>query len=219
MRGHARRCRVRLAQQEALRAQQLCTEPGEGQDKRTFGTNYLRLRGKLVAPTVSRFATDPYLEEVAEAYLQMHVKKTALPMQTLVSSTSPGTCSGGGWHKDLLTPGFKALMYLTDVGEERHGAFAMLLGYNDSTLHFDASDPKKRKTRFTDAEVQEQVRRGAQIHPILGRAGTVVVFETSSVHRGLRSSSSRIAMTNYYSNNQPMCAPVRASAGETSALK
>jgi hypothetical protein len=63
----------------------------------------------------------------------------------------------------------------------------MLVGYNDSTLPYDRSAAaRKRTNRFADADVAAQLARGgANIHRVYGRAGTAVVFETSSVHRGM----------------------------------
>ena len=52
------------------------------------------------------------------------------------------------------------------------------------------------------------MRKGASVQPILGKAGTVVLFDITSVHRGLtveRGRQPRMVLTNYYENFFPGC--------------
>ena len=64
----------------------------------------------------------------------------------------------------------------------------------------------QRGTRYDNTAVDEQVRRGARVQELHGPAGTVIVFETSSVHRGMPClEGSRVAITNYYGNRLRPC--------------
>ena len=125
------------------------------------------------------FMNDETLRHAAAVHLGLkdHQVKTNL----LVSSLLKGQASGGGWHKDAPMRGIKALIYLDNVTLE-NGPFAMLLGYNDSSLVHNSDG---RKTRYDDWTIEEQVRRGAQVRPLPGLRGSVIMFETSSVRHQL----------------------------------
>lgn len=109
-----------------------------------------------------------------------------------------GYGSGGEWHRDSFRRELKALIYLTDVTEE-DGPFALVKGSNspwrifrDALLlaKWGVRDP----TRFKDA--------GERLgyHSIPGKAGTLVLFDTSSIHTGIpiKAGHERVALTNYY---------------------
>ena len=214
--GYWSRARALVARAQVLDAMSLCHNRGEGGDNRTMGVE------QVAAPSrfglIHAFNQDRHLLHlVRKNFLG---RRTNLDngvaddahVKTLAGSTAPGQASGGGWHKDALNTGFKALIYLDDVFDIRQGPFAMLINYTDATLKPKADDSRGRLTRFSDASVQAQLQAGARVHPIFGAAGTVVVFETSSVHRGMPSiSRGRVTLTNYYppQNRIPTCSKPR----------
>ena len=88
----------------------------------------------------------------------------------------------------------------------------MLLNYSDTTLKH-AKDRRGRRTRFDEAAVNGQVKQGARVREIFGGAGTAVVFETSSVHRGMPAQTGgRVTLTNYYHNELPTCGAKRSDS-------
>ena len=192
------------AREQVLRAMSLvCSDKGEGGDNRSMGVSTL-VQGRREYNLITAFQTDERLLQMAAAHL--HTGPHAVKVSTLAGSTAVGQASGGGWHKDSLQRGVKALIYLDDVLDVGVGPFAMLLNYSDTTLRYDPRDYKHRRTRFTDEAVRSQVARGAQVSPVLGVGGTVVLFETSSVHRGMPAlSRGRVSLTNYYQNSLRVC--------------
>ena len=201
------------ARGQVLEAMSRCHDIGEGGDNRTMGISTTTENDASRFDLIQQFRSDAHLHEIAAAHL--HMPLHAVHVKTLAGSTAPGQSSGGGWHKDDLRRGFKALIYLDDVIDVAVGPFAMLLNYSDASLKH-APDPRGRKTRFTEQAVQKQVMRGARVQPILGAAGTVVIFETSSVHRGMPAlTSGRVALTNYYHNNLATCGVPKMTKSQT----
>ena len=177
----------------------LCYERGEGNDQRALGASRLARRYPATYPLVLEFEQEPVLRAMAAAHLRT---QPTVAVDTLASITGPGAASGGGWHVDQHARGFKALMYLDDVGHG-NGPFAMLLGYNNTAV---TPDPGRLGRRYSDAAVAAAVANGARVHPLYGQRGTVIVFETSSIHRGTPClHGERHALTNYYSNTPTLC--------------
>lgn len=107
--------------------------------------------------------------------------------------------SGGGWHRDTLFPQAKWMLYLTDVGNE-NGPLEVVPGTEKFLSKVKASfrlRKHRRKTRFTDAEVSSILQRAGALD-ITGKAGTLIVFNSSMVHRGRPICSGlRVALTGY----------------------
>ena len=177
-----------------------CHSLGEGNDLRTMGAETL-VRRSTGFGLIDAFNRDGFLAQLAASHLGM---RQPVPTHTLLSSTGPNGSSGGGWHKDAPHHGIKALMYLDDVGP-LDGPFAMLLNYKNEHL---SPNGDQRRTRYDAREVTRHVEnRGAAVHAITAPRGTVVLFETSSVHRGTvrEAVGNRVVMTNYYNNRLPPC--------------
>lgn len=174
--------------------QATCHDRGEGGDNRTMQAQSILPHEQI--PWTNRFLNDSTMLKHCRVHLQRMC--TAYPM---VSSLSAGQASGGGWHVDSHRPGIKSLMYLDDVGPT-NGPFTMLLNYASLKHNGD-----HRRTRYDDTEIERQIRAGASQHIFVGAAGTVIVFDTAHVHRGLPAHDSRMTITNYYNN------PLRTRCG------
>ena len=112
--------------------------------------------------------------------------------------------SGGGWHRDSNYSQFKTLIYLTDVTETDDGAFQIIPKTN-SALYVLKSNlrmgKKLTETRWTDPEIGK-LGIGDKICTVTGGAGSLVIFDTSNLHRGAPNrNKSRYALTNYYYSN------------------
>ena len=212
LRQYWSRARAAAARAQVLEAMTICHDIGEGGDNRTMGISAVTQTDVPRFRLIHEFLEDTRLHTMAAAHLGMAPRD--LRVTTLAGSTAPGQSSGGGWHKDALSRGVKALIYLDDVLEPGVGPFAMLLNYSDATLKHSV-DPRRRRTRFAESAVQRQVLQGARVNEILGDAGTVIVFETSSVHRGMAATTGgRVALTNYYQNDLATCGAKRKAGAK-----
>lgn len=110
--------------------------------------------------------------------------------------------SGGGWHRDSFTNQFKALIYLSDVGQD-NGPFQYVRGSHrlTSKIH----DRRRAALGIAQRRVRDdQVHRLIEDTPdrlmtLLGRAGTLILADTTGLHRGMPiATGTRYALTNYY---------------------
>ena len=183
-----------------------CVIPGEGSsnegnDNRTMGIQLMP-----GATLVSDFCNDPVFTEAAAAHFGTSMERMASERSCQAGSTTgTGTSSGGGWHQDQKFPGIKAMMYLSDV-TEADCPFAMLLNYSNSRLKYTppSEDPggRRRRNRLQDTEIERHVAVGASVFPIISPRGSVIIFETSGVHRGMpcHSQGRRLTLTIYFRN-------------------
>ena len=93
-------------------------------------------------------------------------------------------------------------MYLSDVGAE-NGPFQILPGSHRAhrkvaDVTFGSLDPVS--TRIPDEAIGRlQRRRSVQIDTVIGEAGSVILVDTSAIHRGMPIRNGvRYALTNYY---------------------
>ena len=194
--GYWNASRTRAARAEVLLALAGCSEVNDdGGDQRRLG---LSERHARLFPLAAEFAEDSYLRQVAAAFL-----RTSFNTKVQAGLTRAGQASGGGWHRDTRRPGIKAMVYLDDVGP-RNGPFAMLLGYDEQRLEHSHDPLSKRTTRFNASAIEGEVRLGAAVHPIHAAAGALIIFEISSVHRGMPcEGGERAVLTNYYRVKRP----------------
>lgn len=151
------------------------------------------------------------IEEVTHDEALLHISndiyqaRSYLPFVTSgVLSASPETpSSGGGWHRDSLLPQFKSMIYCSDVapgnGEfqilpHSHSLVAKLL-FPLLNLISPSDD------RYTQTMVDRLVRFFPFYSPcsITASSGSLVIFDSSSIHRGTPIfSGERVSLTSYY---------------------
>lgn len=113
-----------------------------------------------------------------------------------------GGSSGGGWHRDAFYSQYKALLYITDVTED-NGPFEILPGSHHlaSVLTgIEKAGLGYMQNRLSDTEVcrLEKFLKTPR-KSLIGTAGTLILFNSSSVHRGRPIQfGERLALTNYY---------------------
>lgn len=181
------RDKVEAVKKEALAINLACHDVGEGGDNRTLSATSL-----VQTDNLSEFERDPILLGHARRYFHRAVRASVM-----ISSASKGMASGGGWHVDSRAPGIKALMYLDDV-DDANGPFSMLTNYDASRVRVNGD---RRRTRYDEDAIAEEIRHGAAVHRLTADAGTVIVFETSHIHRGMPIDlGGRTSITNYYNN-------------------
>lgn len=138
-----------------------------------------------------------------------------------------GASSGGEFHQDEMddddakhaevTPHqMKCLCYLEDVGAQ-NGPFTMLVGYNISRMshaHVPARsilgiEPAlrrrdKRSHRFNDDAIASELRGGeAYLVELRAPAGTVICFDSGSIHRGKQIIQGRRSSITLYFSLRP----------------
>ena len=154
--------------------------------------------------------------------------------------------SASGWHKDKVgtTRGFKATVYLQDISKASQGPFSMLLGYRDEhspeqpstsgsssgptemlqTCNARAFKAEEVQPRYAEADILAHAKSGwprTRIVQILAPKGSVILFETTSVHRGGDlSNGTRAVAINYYGDhiNLPVAFPKACHAKQARAL-
>lgn len=112
--------------------------------------------------------------------------------------------SGGGWHRDAVhEQQLKAIMYLTDV-TEKTGAFQYLYNtHQKSSIYrtIQDNDIGYAQSRFTENEIADILNKHGEDYPletVTGKAGTLILADTSGIHRGSPiEEGNRYAITQY----------------------
>lgn len=112
--------------------------------------------------------------------------------------------SGGGWHRDALhEQQLKAILYLSDVTEE-NGAFQYLLNTHEKSSIYKTikeNDIKYAQFRFEEKEIEDILLKHRGRYPLrtaTGPAGTLILADTSGIHRGSPiQKGTRYAITQY----------------------
>lgn len=166
-----------------------------GADKRMFGV-------ESVSPTLAEFHNDPFLQAVGERLGGNSLYNFAT-LGARIDATAENNGSGDGWHRDAHDFQFKAILYLSDV-EPENGPFEYVCGSHkkwraalDTVVGGFAAAPN---TRYEPALVKRLLfRYGRAPEQFVGKAGMLLLVNTSGLHRGspLRTGS-RYALTNYY---------------------
>lgn len=167
-------------------------------DKRLIGIN------RLNEQIVKKFSDDINLRLTGEYFLGCKLTN-AFTMANKLEYKKNNLGSGGGWHRDGINPGFKALIYLNDVDHVEDGALEIILGTNEfKNIVIDYTHLKRKNildTRFKENEIDKLIKfRGYERKNFIGKAGTVILFDTSYIHRGspIKNEKKRYALTNYY---------------------
>jgi len=169
-----------------------------GADKRAFGAD------KVSEAIKQKFYYDPFIIAAREAYYQVSDKYIlGCTMANRIVTKEGNLGSGGGWHRDSVNKRqFKAILYLTDVSAN-NGAFQYITGtqHKETVIEgiikhgFDHNH-----NRFTQVEINKILSNSKhEIHTLTGKAGTLILVDTSGIQRGSPLKKAvRYALTNYY---------------------
>lgn len=144
------------------------------------------------------FYNNSFLNEIASKYNRKLNKKTLL--NKIIYENGKIKNSGAGWHRDNHNCQFKALMYLSDVTNE-NGNFQFLTNSNTKQIGYPKPRTPSYNTRFNDETIDLIIKNNSNIilHDIVGNKGTVVLVDTTYIHRGnIIKSGERKAMTQYF---------------------
>ena len=148
------------------------------------------------------FFSNNVIRNIGACYLGVPIKNSG----TMANIVPAGKCaygSGGSWHRDSNFPQYKALVYLSDVDFDEDGAFQYITKSNRMKYILREIWQSKRSisdTRWTNDELVT-FEKSLPIS-VTGKAGTLVLFDSSLLHRGSPNFNnflkSRVAITNYY---------------------
>ena len=163
-------------------------------DQRIFGV-------EAASPLLSRFAREPRLLSIAEATLR-EPTRNAFTLGARLCYAAGNAGSGEGWHRDSFVAQFKAIVYLSDV-DASNGPFQLLL--DSEKLPRIAKDLVRgrigfQQNRIAEAQVDRLIEREpARLRTFTAAAGTLLLVNTSAIHRGKPiEHGTRYALTNYY---------------------
>lgn len=145
------------------------------------------------------FSDNTFLDSVAEKYINTFLRKNTVGSNLEYSSKEIRN-SGGGWHRDNHELQFKALLYLTET-TERNGNFQWITNSSQRQVGFPTSRTPSYNTRFNDTTIETLILNEEEctLVDIVGTPGTVVVANTSYIHRGnLIEEGTRKSLTQYY---------------------
>jgi hypothetical protein len=163
------------------------------QDYRIYGFEHL-------SPVARQLAQEHDYLELAEL-VNREYSYCAFTLAGWLQSGQKGS-SGDGWHRDSYIAQYKAMVYLNNVSLD-NGPFEILPGshllksvltaMNRANLGF-------LQDRFTDYEVSRiEDALGTGRKSLIGQAGTLILFDSSTVHRGKPIiNGERFSLTNYY---------------------
>jgi len=167
------------------------------EDYRIFGAEDLSENIKI-------FANHKLLTKLANAYNAVPTS-CGFTLAGKISATGHEYGSGGTWHRDSYFRQFKSLLYLTDVSEE-NGPFQIIHGSHKSNQV--AADTKTGNLDSMQSSFnQDTVEKILQDNPerlktLTAKAGTVVLVDSSAIHRGLSLKNGvRYTLTNYFFEN------------------
>ena len=148
------------------------------------------------------FYSNKLLLGIGFCYLGMPLRNSGT-MANIVPAGRNANGSGGSWHRDSNFPQYKALVYVSDVNLIEDGAFQYIPKSNRMKYILREIYVSKRSisdTRWTNDDLF-LFQKDLPIS-VTGKAGTLVLFDTSLLHRGSPNSNSfskpRVAITNYY---------------------
>lgn len=162
-----------------------------------------RLHGiENVNPIFQKFTRNTLLHDIACCYLGEQAD-VAFTLGAILEAAPGNPGSGGGWHRDNFTRQFKTMIYLSDVGPD-DGPF-QIVGQSHHFVQTVRDNYLLRQTygdsRISDAAVMNMLAATdiSRLHTLTGKAGTVLLFDSSTVHRGSPiKRGERLALTNYF---------------------
>jgi hypothetical protein len=110
--------------------------------------------------------------------------------------------SGSGWHRDAFDFQYKSILYLNDT-KINNGPFQLIK--NSQNIFNVIKDTYKysldfNNSRFTNSQINRLIKNEPErLKTFTAKAGTLLIVNTSSIHRGKPLKSNiRYALTNYF---------------------
>jgi hypothetical protein len=155
-----------------------------------------------LSENIRSFLNNNFLENISRVLSNREVlHKFTLGSKLKYTPNNLG--SGSGWHRDSLGFQFKAMLYLSAV-DEYSGPFEYFIGshkryFKLKNYFFNLLKGFSDIVRYSNSKV-ETLDNNSKI-TCIGKSGTLILFNSSGLHRGAPiKKGSRYAITNYYNN-------------------
>ena len=176
---------------EINRAPRQLFEKGQGGDFRLQHSN------KYI-PSANEFLNDTSVQKIASAYSTCN-RADRVVAGVLKHQEGQVTDSGGGWHVDSDRDfQFKSFIYLTDVNTH-NGPFMIV----KKSKKYANDVPKHSNFRIQEKNILNFCHPD-DIIEILGTAGTLILADSTYIHRGKNiNSGTRYSYTTYFYDREP----------------
>jgi len=158
-----------------------------------------RIQGaEILDKDILDFFNNQFIKRIGEKYCGYKIK-TLMTMAGRIQYKKGNVGSGGGWHKDAYFNQFKSIVYLNDVTNV-NGPFEMLR--NSEKLFNSLIVAMKLKKKYPNLRFEEnEIKKVNFLRNIkfLAKAGTLILVNVSSIHRGSPLfTSKRYVLMNYH---------------------
>ncbi len=163
-------------------------------DTRLFGA-------EKVSDLINEYNKDPVLQKLSDLY---HAQHAPAPF-TMAARLEPNDINKNkdhGWHRDSLRRQFKSIIYLSDVTEE-NGPYQYIA--QSHHMRNILTDSMQGKIPYMSVAIKPESAQSiisqnpARLKTVTGEAGTLILTDTTGIHRGSTiKSGMRYALTNYY---------------------
>ena len=139
-----------------------------------------------ISKVIENLDLNLFTKEIGSQYLSQELELfMIMANKTIFKNDNLG--SGGGWHKDSHSNQFKSILYLNDVNEE-NGPFEIIKSSNKDLTNLKLFTKLKKKfpdTRYSSDDIKNITDTNkAKILKITGKAGNLLLVNTSLIHRG-----------------------------------
>jgi len=148
-----------------------------------------------------KYFSSKFLKSIGEIYCQSKLSNL-MTMANRTTYKKKNNGSGNGWHRDGINFQYKTILYLSNVNT-KNGAFQIVEKSNKKKeiikfCFFNNLNPFN--TRISDKIIKKNLKnKNFKIKSFLGKEGTLLIVNTSCIHRGAPlKSGKRYAITNYY---------------------
>ncbi len=163
-----------------------------------FNSEYRFFGAEKINKKINNFYSNDLLINIGSFCINTSLSNL-MTMANKVKYNKNNLGSGGGWHRDDFNFQFKAILYLNDVSTD-NGPFQLIENSNgliNIIKDWITSRFNIKSTRIDDANVV--LLDKDRLKTITGKAGTLILVDTSLIHRGKPLTSGlRYAITNYY---------------------
>lgn len=164
------------------------------EDFRIFGAEEL-------SENIKKFFEHNLLNELARAYNAVPTC-CAFTLAGRIEATGKDEefGSGGPWHRDSYFRQFKSLIYLNDVDENNGPLQIIHKSHQTKDEDRKTADLEHMQSSFLQETVDKIIKDNPErLKTLTGKSGTVVLVDSSIVHRGIPLKNGiRYALTNYF---------------------
>lgn len=161
-------------------------------DQRIHGAEYVDKK------YIKKYHNSKFVKKIGSIY-SLSKLKNLMTMANKTKFKKNNLGSGGGWHRDSIFKQYKSILYLVDV-DNSNGPFQLI--NNSQKFKQICKDSQKMKldvraNRFKNKQIK--LIKKNRLTTIEGKAGTLIIVDTSLIHRGSPLKiGTRYALTNYY---------------------